>query len=73
MCQCLRVPSARANLEKHDVKIEEVSSTCDCGKAFNLPVPLDKVFQMKEVDLTHLQEIEVLDYVHQSTKSCPSP
>ena len=73
VCQCLRVTSSRANLAKHNVTIEEVSSNCDCGKAFNLPVPLDQVFQEKEVDLTHLLEIEVLDYVHQSTNSCPSP
>ena len=73
VCQCLRVPSSRANLETHNVKFEEVSSTCDGGKVFNLPVSLDQVFQEKEVDLIHLLEIEVLDYVCQSTNSCPSP
>ena len=61
------------NLAKHKVKIKEMSFTCDCSKALELPVSLDQIFQEKEVDLTHLLEIDVLDYICQSTNSWDSP
>ena len=41
--QCSRASAFRVNLTKHKVNIREVSFTCDCGKTFDLPVPLDDV------------------------------
>ena len=40
-CQCSKMSASREILTKHEVKCEEVSSTCDCGKMHMLPVPLN--------------------------------
>ena len=71
-CHCSRTPSARENLAKCKVQIIEVPSTCDCGLAFDLHVPLGQAFQEKEVSLKKIP-IEDLDCACQSAASCSSP
>ena len=72
-CQCSRMPAARVDITKHNVKSEEVSSTYDCDKMHKLHVPLNQFNQVKEIDLQYSLDVGVLDCLCQSINSCPSP
>ena len=49
VCHCSAVSDSRVTLSKHNVKFKEVPFECDCGKQFNLPVPLNQNLQEEDV------------------------
>ena len=50
-----------------------MSFKCDCGLEFDFPVPLEQRLQEENAWLPELFPHRSLDYLHRSTKSCPSP
>ena len=64
-CHCYAALDSRETLRKHNFQFKETPFTCDCGKQFNLPVPLNQNLQEDDVWLPELLTNGVLDYTHQ--------
>ena len=73
VCHCSAALDSRVTLRKHDVKFKDTPFECGCGKQFNLPVPLNQNLHEDDAWLPASLRGGVLDYMHQSSTSGPSP